>query len=64
MNAECRITILELASLRQHKDHKITAFLGTGQIAPGVTSGGAQGVFQYGAKIDQFFIFDTGKLGL
>jgi porin len=34
------------------------------QFYQGVTSGGAEQVFRYGGKIDQYFIFDSEKLGL
>ncbi len=34
------------------------------QFYQGVTSGGVKQGFEYGGKVDQFFIFDSGKLGL
>lgn len=34
------------------------------QFYQGVASGGAEQEFEYGGKVDQFFIFDSGKLGL
>lgn len=37
---------------------------GVTQFYQGVTSGGAEQEFEYGGKVDQFLILDSGKLGL
>lgn len=37
---------------------------GVHQFYQGVASGGAEQTFEYGGKVDQFFILDSGKLGM
>jgi len=45
-------------------EHGIVYKASITQFYQGVTSGGTEQVFRYGDKIDQYFIFDSQKLGL
>ena len=52
------------AAAKHMQDHGVTYAPGITQFYQGVTSGGARQEFEYGGKVDQFLILDSGKLGL
>lgn len=56
----CRLTDLTNSLAEQGIVYNVA---GT-QFYQGVTSGGAEQTFEYGGKVDQFLVLDSGKLGL
>lgn len=56
----CRLTTMAKSMAQQGIVYDVDAT----QFYQGVTSGGAEQTFEYGGKVDQFLILDSGKLGL
>lgn len=56
----CRLKAMTASMAEQGIAYDVDAT----QFYQGVTSGGAEQTFEYGGKVDQFLILDSGKLGL